>query len=518
MPNKRDDFTPKTIQTLRIRVNGICSKPGCHKSCVAPKENDPVGVEIVGVAAHICAASKGGPRFDKNMTPQERKSISNGIWLCEIHAKEIDISDNGNYKYTKEELLNWKKQAENKTRKLLGEKIPSEEDAVNLLKATFTGESPSFLANAIHNVCSASDSALEKLDPRFSVVSTYDGNNITTELSALEPVEVVLKIKPEFSAEYSRKMTKFTNHGKALEIDASGISFEGSKLLEEILNGSGTFSILKEKKKIKQKIWITDPKTNIVDQFDDLEGEVVAGTKTFTMVASNCNDLIKTTLEGKFSKNSKLKMSINLNTKRWEKLDIRELPFFDKIYEFYNKINKGWLISTSIEYEGKQTLKTSGIRLGESKLFCPVMSFLHYTNYCRVIVNKIPHPVFYTNDISFTAEEFNNIKYIAKIVEGKIQFNNETRVNDSIAKVSITLSTEIDIDYIQEVKTIKIEEPQEDIKLFETTIILPSKVYYFSNIKAEITSPKNSYTKGDKINVIIMPDENLHSLVTLAME
>lgn len=45
---------------------------------------------MVGVASHIRAASKGGPRFDATMTSAERKNIKNGIWLCQADAKLID--------------------------------------------------------------------------------------------------------------------------------------------------------------------------------------------------------------------------------------------------------------------------------------------------------------------------------------------------------------------------------------------------------------------------------------------
>jgi len=44
----------------------------------------------VGVAAHITAASPGGPRFDPNLSDKERASATNGIWLCQNCAKLVD--------------------------------------------------------------------------------------------------------------------------------------------------------------------------------------------------------------------------------------------------------------------------------------------------------------------------------------------------------------------------------------------------------------------------------------------
>ena len=61
------------------------------------------------VAAHICAAAQGGPRYDASMTPEERKSFENGIWLCQSCSKLIDTDIT---RYPKELLQSWKQLAE----------------------------------------------------------------------------------------------------------------------------------------------------------------------------------------------------------------------------------------------------------------------------------------------------------------------------------------------------------------------------------------------------------------------
>tara|TARA_R110001606_G_scaffold174177_1_gene320804 strand:+ start:6291 stop:10526 length:4236 start_codon:yes stop_codon:yes gene_type:complete len=49
----------------------------------------------IGVAAHICAAASGvgARRYRADMTPDQRKSHENGIWLCQDCAKAIDSDD-----------------------------------------------------------------------------------------------------------------------------------------------------------------------------------------------------------------------------------------------------------------------------------------------------------------------------------------------------------------------------------------------------------------------------------------
>jgi hypothetical protein len=89
MDTMRDDFDEKTKEILSRRVGLRCSNPNCRKLTNGPQTNPTKAINI-GVAAHITAASQNGPRFDANMTPEERKSAENGIWLCQNCAKLID--------------------------------------------------------------------------------------------------------------------------------------------------------------------------------------------------------------------------------------------------------------------------------------------------------------------------------------------------------------------------------------------------------------------------------------------
>lgn len=68
----------------------------------------------VGTASHICAAAPGGPRYDEKMTLDERRSVTNGVWMCRNHGTAIDSPDS---KFTTELLRSWKKDAETESRK-----------------------------------------------------------------------------------------------------------------------------------------------------------------------------------------------------------------------------------------------------------------------------------------------------------------------------------------------------------------------------------------------------------------
>ena len=64
MSNNRDDFSISTKALLANRVGLRCSNPNCRKlTCGA--NDDLSKITNIGVAAHICAAAKGGPRYTK---------------------------------------------------------------------------------------------------------------------------------------------------------------------------------------------------------------------------------------------------------------------------------------------------------------------------------------------------------------------------------------------------------------------------------------------------------------------
>ena len=102
----RDSFTASTKRAIANRVGHFCSHPDCGVPTKGPATN-PARTINVGDAAHITAASPGGPRYDSRLTRDQRTSPENGIWLCKTHAKLVDDDEE---EYTVEKLRLWKGQ------------------------------------------------------------------------------------------------------------------------------------------------------------------------------------------------------------------------------------------------------------------------------------------------------------------------------------------------------------------------------------------------------------------------
>lgn len=123
MALNRDNFTAKTVDILAKRVGYLCSNPTCRKATVGPNTAKDRAT-IVGVAAHITAASAGGPRYDGALTIEQRKDIENGIWLCVNCSTLIDKDPDA---FNIAMLNDWKEFSENEMNKqLLGVELKTE--------------------------------------------------------------------------------------------------------------------------------------------------------------------------------------------------------------------------------------------------------------------------------------------------------------------------------------------------------------------------------------------------------
>ena len=114
MPSKRDDFPASVLKLISAEVGHVCSNPGCGAPTSGPSASR--GASNIGTAAHITAAARLGPRYDGALTPQERKSAANAIWLCARCSRHID---NDVDTYTSSELHDWKTQAIARARRAL---------------------------------------------------------------------------------------------------------------------------------------------------------------------------------------------------------------------------------------------------------------------------------------------------------------------------------------------------------------------------------------------------------------
>lgn len=110
MTSKGRNYTRTTIKKLFLLSCNQCATPNCHNSLEA-RDN----LTIIAKICHIEAASTDGPRYNPNMTDDERRDFNNLILLCDECHSIIDNKNNEN-KYPVELLKAWKRDHEDKCR------------------------------------------------------------------------------------------------------------------------------------------------------------------------------------------------------------------------------------------------------------------------------------------------------------------------------------------------------------------------------------------------------------------
>ncbi len=106
MSKARFDFKAKTKRIIALRSGRRCAHPECEGRTTVGPAKQPDEYEDTGRASHIFAAAKRGPRGRGNLSPDELRSVANGIWLCAKHADQVDT--NNGRDYPPPVLLGWK--------------------------------------------------------------------------------------------------------------------------------------------------------------------------------------------------------------------------------------------------------------------------------------------------------------------------------------------------------------------------------------------------------------------------
>lgn len=101
----RDKFLSPVKRELAMRAAHFCSNPQCLRLTSGPRSGGIRGLGT-GHAAHICAASPKGPRFDPDQDENTRRSSANGLWLCRECGDLVDKDFDG---YSVETLHTWKR-------------------------------------------------------------------------------------------------------------------------------------------------------------------------------------------------------------------------------------------------------------------------------------------------------------------------------------------------------------------------------------------------------------------------
>ncbi|MQW91989.1 hypothetical protein GHJ48_06195 [Acinetobacter sp. dk771] len=285
-----------------------------------------------------------------------------------------------------------------------------------------------------------------------------------------EPVNV--RISPTDVNEFSEKYGRLVEHGEffhsSIENFISNSDAINSIFPKDVKDGIVTIKPTNLRKGI---IEITDQDDNVIL---DLEGDFIIGRKSFSICAYKFDNLIEISIKNiplNLSSDTNNVANISLGLENWQGIDIRFLPYFDKIKKIYERLENSTSLDFKILVDGLVIYKA--INLDMSKKLAWINNFLNYTNSCANIAKKNNLSITFNNECSFSSEEHRQIYEISELLCSKIELNKfkgSMTVNPSSIELvnSLVKDTESELMMFQDldIQSLNIFNNLVDLKLY----------------------------------------------------
>ena len=503
----RDNFSKKDIEILRTRVANRRSNPNCRVVTTGPNDNQNKAT-ILGDAAHICAASPGGPRYDPNMTTKERKSIKNGIWLCKVCARRIDVDHRT---YSKELLHQWKELAEKKTNEEVNHPLFNQAEVNQQVVTLLTGSPTTAIHNLVHNAISAEIKALEAKDPRLNIQAEFDKEGLCYSIRPKEKVILDFNFLNKNSPIIKEKYNAFIRHGRDLIIDSGEISISGSELFKEIMQEASIVRFSKPKTDATIRLRFYEEK-KIIEPFNDISGTLAFGSESFFFEGYGFNNMLAINFQ--FNKDNTAKISTKVSLESWEGIDILKLPYFYKLWELFYKVENGWMLEFDLEISGEKMLTNARVSIQKNDFFYQIYTFLQYTNFSRAICEKLKKHIKFTTQTSFSAEEHQKIAEIKEIlyngINSKIFPEEPTKSTIIVSKENISLLKK----KFEPTSIIYRQTEGDFLSLFNQSIQLPTKSITLNSVLPTVLVKNiDGIVEGNKVELVMYPVDGYELLM-----
>lgn len=401
-----NEFSLQTRRNLARRASYICSNPSCKRTTTAPKKENSHDSISTGIAAHICANAENGPRFSHIMKPDEIRSIDNGIWLCSDCSILIDREPT---RFPVAILKKWKSDHEEFVRNNHGKKLPSENDAINTLTQAFSG-SPSFpTSTAIKNTHLATEQHLAQMDNRFKIESSYVNGATHYSILAKEvcDVQIRMEIPTESKDEFESAWTAMVTEGKEF-IAPQGTSFKSdSKLIDHLFTiegRAGELSITPNKREAIHKISVFN-REGLYETFEEVKGFLSIGSERYSFEGNCCKNYFKINYVAPIKENTNTELNFSINWAAWNGLSYKRLPYFSKLFKFFDALQSGWQLETSLEIDGEAifTSKTTD-RNGVKEFATSTFNELYFYKNLKIFLEATNQDLFFKEENKFSSE------------------------------------------------------------------------------------------------------------------
>lgn len=503
--HRADGFSKAVVESLAKQVAYLCSNPACNTQTLGPSAKDS-GSTNVGIAAHICAASPGGPRYDPNQSQEERRSAENGIWVCNNCSRRIDSDERS---YSKTLLLEWKKTAVAAASRQIGHKVLNEADVDARLASAFKTLPSQQSRFAVSNVHRATQTYLDSLDSRLEVKTTFDGKAPSYHISAKEDVPLNMSWTAVEHEKATRDFQASLENGTSLTLDLTSLNVTGSPLFEHLIS-PGTpakLEISSPPTPVTVKLF-APTKSSIYRELAMGDGQVTFGTRRANLAAELFHGLISIHTSSlrvaSGGESSDAKFSFNYD--RWAGTDIRFLKDFESAAKLVEEAAESTEILLETYINGKTIRQHMPLEELRNYLVLNLLR-LNYVVMARKVAQAFSFSVPFDIKYSMTHENYRAISEVVDVLEGRR--TKENIIGESIAlSATITVATDFETERVS-VDTDHIVGEPERLNLFGRDFELPQVIV---GIKGNGTLKRvGRYEVGDVLE-ITMGMSDVHEL------
>lgn len=416
-PKARDDFTQATIKMLAERVGHLCSNPECRVLTRGAKYGSS-GSAGIGVAAHITAAAVGGPRYDAELTKQQRKDYDNGIWLCQSCARIIDVDVP---KYPVSVLKSWKVHAEEFSNANIGKRLYDESTVrKEILKSAveyITNENVSSSSQLALQAVKINEAEFSKLDPRFNVTTNIIDGKVNTYIEPkFAGVEIKIAAADNTDETLHKSLLKLEEEGREFCLDTSQIKVSGSALFEQMFaKPGGVLHAGVVKQKIQCELYVTNNSETLL--LASCKADMYGGTKKTIIEGLALNKFLSFSTE----MSDKTKSTFTLHTNSWLGKKLDKLPFFPKLFKAVDILSKSGGLKVVHDHPelGEIVVAQTDGRDNCKAFIWQVISLLEYVHKAR-IVNKYLNLDFTYQNFDVPNEEVKALDEICGLIGGPV--------------------------------------------------------------------------------------------------
>jgi hypothetical protein len=487
----RDNFPVKVIQRLRQRVNDRCSAPDCRVPTSAPGDGE-MDVSCIGIASHIHAASRGGPRFLESLTREQRISIQNGIWLCSGCSVKVDRKPE---EFTADLLRAWKRQAEQRSAAEHGKRLPEPEDAFAQASMILSAAPDRFLRSAMANTAKATALALERLDDRFTIDAAFANGVSQYTLNVKEEVREVpfsVEVPADSAQPWIDGLQSLQDHAREARLPMKDASFAGSALLGKLMtgmDGGGHLVIAPHGRRASVHI-TTIPDTPDAWTFDEIRGAIFVGQKTARFEGTACNDILQLqlTLPNTYEPQSSCSVTFGTDFQAWEGRPVTGLPFAERLLRFAEQLMVEAPLKLEIDIDGKRIPAIGRPRFPHGQeAFGQLTGFLHYANLAANLSKWLSIPLaFRAGPISRTA--FEHLAQVVVWIRGE-QFEAADLREDPLAKMNRDAAEAL---CKQEWGVARLELPSIPVNVYGSEVQLPNLIVHLEDVRARIVQGEDT--------------------------